>query len=156
MAITKEEKKRLCKSDYMNGVPIDDIISAHKISKSTLYNWIRTGRWSEIRKEKNENFLNAPDKLILKIESIINRMESNSDPGSTSKDADALSKMLSVLKKVYKADNKRLWIIFTAGEMMLFMKNSGITFSEEFIDSFDKFLEKFQEAMLNKYPLNKY
>lgn len=155
MAITKDEKKRLCKEDYMNGVPVEDIIATRKISKSTFYNWLRKGNWAEERKEKDSNYLSAPEKLEAKINDLVEKMEATNDPTTTAKYADSFSKLLGVIRKLYKTDNRRSWIIFTVGEMMLYLKTTDYPFTEEFMDNMDKFLEKFQDAMLNKYPLNK-
>lgn len=156
MAITKDEKIKLCRDDYMNGVPVDDIVSLRKVSKSTFYNWVRKYKWAEQRAEMDNSFMNAPEKLEARIKDLIAKMESTNDPAKVAYYADSFSKLLGVVRRLYKAEDRRSWIIFTLSEMMLFMKNTEIKFTEEFRDMFDKFLEAFQEAMLNKFPVNKY
>ena len=156
MSITKEEKKKLCKEDYFNGVPIADIISSRKVSKSTFYSWVRKNNWIEERKNKDDNYLNAPEKLEARIRNLVERMENTNDPAVVAKYADSFSKLTSTLGKLYKKDDRRSWIIFTITELFMFLKNTEIKFDDDFKDKLDRFLESFQDNMLKKYPINKY
>jgi hypothetical protein len=148
---------------YMDGKEPPEILSMFPtLPSSTLYNWIKKGKWDEVRDNKIQMYTKSPEIMLQMLEQMINEvpavlsngeMSASAKAGVVAKVSDSISKICKSIKTLSKDQDRLGSVLFTIEELGKYMNQSDLShlFDPEFRGKFDKLLQGFQNLMLEKY-----
>ena len=143
-----DNKKEFARILYMNGESQQDIADKTGVSRVTINKWIKDNGWKERRAAKAVTRPELINKLLLSIDTMIDKANNMDSPEAMAGLGDKLSKVASAIEKLDKKAN----VVDTIEVCIAFGKwvEHRIGTDKEVTPELAKIINKLQDTFINE------
>lgn len=143
-----DNKKEFARILYMNGENQQDIADKTGVSRVTINKWIKDNGWKERRAAKAVTRPELINKLLLAIDTMIDKANNMDNPEAMTGLGDKLSKVASAIEKLDKKAN----VVDTIEVCIAFGKwvEHRIGVDKEVTPELTKIINKLQDTYINE------
>lgn len=143
-----DNKKEFARILYMNGENQQDIADKTGVSRVTINKWIKDNGWKERRAAKAVTRPELINKLLLSIDTMIDKANNMDNPEAMAGLGDKLSKVASAIEKLDKKAN----VVDTIEVCIAFGKwvEHRIGTDKEVTPELAKIINKLQDTFINE------
>jgi transcriptional regulator with XRE-family HTH domain len=143
-----EEKKKIARECYMNGMLQKDIAVKIGVSENSLSSWVEKGRWATMRAGVSITRPELVNKALGAVNKLLDQIYESGDPEMICKLPDQLAKFASFIDKLDKKAN----VVSTIDVFIAFNKwiRYRAEFDPEITPDFIRTLEKYQDLFIKE------
>ncbi|MGL4908155.1 MAG: terminase gpP N-terminus-related DNA-binding protein [Bacteroidales bacterium] len=144
-----EQKKELARMLFMNGESQKRIADTTGVSAVTINKWVSEGGWNEARAAKQITRPELVNKLLLAINTLIEKVNNEGDPDAIANLGDKLSKLSSTIEKL----DKKASVVDVIEVFMAFGKwlQHRASFDDELTPELLKAINRYQDIYITEH-----
>ncbi|MGL5914441.1 MAG: terminase gpP N-terminus-related DNA-binding protein [Bacteroidales bacterium] len=144
-----EQKKELARMLFMNGESQKRIADITGVSAVTINKWVSEGGWNEARAAKQITRPELVNKLLLAINTLIEKVNNEGDPDAIANLGDKLSKLSSTIEKL----DKKASVVDVIEVFMAFGKwlQHRASFDDELTPELLKAINRYQDIYITEH-----
>ncbi|MGL4956544.1 MAG: terminase gpP N-terminus-related DNA-binding protein [Bacteroidales bacterium] len=144
-----EQKKELARMLFMNGESQKRIADITGVSAVTINKWVSEGGWNEARAARQITRPELVNKLLLAINTLIEKVNNEGDPDAIANLGDKLSKLSSTIEKL----DKKASVVDVIEVFMAFGKwlQHRASFDDELTPELLKAINRYQDIYITEH-----